>query len=148
MPQFPIAYIDVRFCVHATEDEENVLEAFHNLLPIENEEDAIEFTETATEGHYGNPITFFESRIKNKNTIKILVDNLSEKLSSLDKADLRETLERCFEKGSLYLRIDKQAALQNKIKLVSSDPIRLRIRFRKSKLEDATKVCEEIGLLT
>ncbi|MCW4023356.1 MAG: RNA-binding domain-containing protein [archaeon] len=147
MPQFPIAYVDVRFCVHATEDEDSVLEAFHNVLPIENEEDAIEFTETATEGHYGNPIIFFESRIKNKNAIKILLDNLSAKLSSLDKTALRDSLIRFFEKGSLYLRVDKQAAVQDKIRLVSSDPIRLRIRFRKSKLDAVTQVCEEIGLL-
>jgi RNA-binding protein len=148
LPQFPIAYVDVRFCVHATEDEDSVLEAFHNVLPIENEEDAIEFTETATEGHYGNPIIFFESRIKNKNAIKILLDNLSAKLGSLNKTELRATLDRCFEKGSLFLRVDKQAAFQDKIRLASSDPIRLRIRFRKSKLEDVTQICQEIGLLT
>ncbi len=148
MPQFPIAYIDVRFCVHATEDLDKVLRALQTVLPVENEEYEITFNENATEGHYGNPITFFETRIENKKTLKMLVANLAAKLSSLDKTELSETLDRCFEKGSLYLRVDKQAAVQGKIRLVTSDPIRIRVRFRKSKLEAATQVCEEIGLLT
>ena len=57
-------------------------------------------------------------------------------------------IHRCVEKGSLYLRLDKQAALQSKIKLVTSDPIRIRIRFRKSKIEDVIKICREIGMIT
>jgi RNA-binding protein len=148
LPQLPIAYVDIRFCVHATEDLDKVLKAFQTLLPIENEEYEITFNENSTEGHYGNPITFLETRIKNKKAIKILVNNLAVKLSSLDKTEITETLDRCFEKGSLYLRVDKQAALQGKIRLVTSDPIRIRIRFRKSKLEAVTQVCKEIGLLT
>lgn len=148
MSQLPIAYVDVRFCVHATEDMDKVMEAMQTVLPIESEEDEITFDENATEGHYGNPITFFETRIKNKKVIKALIENLSDKISSLDKTILSETLDRCFEKGSLYLRVDKQAAMQGKIKLVTSDPIRLRIRFRKSKLDNVTQVCKEIGLLS
>ena len=143
----PVAYVDVRFCVHATEDEDKVLAAFENVLPIEIEEDKIAFTKSTIEGHYGNPITFFEARIKKQKAIKALVENLSAKLGSLNKSELASTLERCFEKGSLFLRIDKQAAFEGKIRLVTSDPIRIRIRFRQSKLDTVTQVCKEIGLL-
>jgi RNA binding exosome subunit len=55
---------------------------------------------------------------------------------------------RYVENGSLYIRLDKQAAYQEKTKLVKSDPIRIRIRFRKKKLEDIIKICKEIGILT
>ena len=148
LSQLPVAYVDVRFCVHATEDVDKVMKAIQTVLPIENEEDEITFNENATEGHYGNPITFFETRIKNKKVINAIIDNLSDKLGSLDKTQLSETLDRCFEKGSLFLRLDKQAAMQGKIKLVNSDPIRIRIRFRKSKLDDVIQVCKEIGMLS
>ena len=148
MSQLPVAYVDVRFCAHATEDINKVMKAVQTVLPVENEEDEITFNKDTLEGHYGNPITFFEARIKKRKVIKALVDNLSANLSSLDKAELNDTLDRCFEKGSLYLRLDKQAAFQGKIKLVTSDPIRIRIRFRQSKLEAVTKICKEIGMLT
>ncbi len=147
MSQLPIAYVDIRFCVHATEDVDKVVEAVHNILPSDKLED-ITFNRSCVEGHYGNPITFFETRIKDKETVRALVENLSVTLSSLDKEELGRTINRCVENGSIYIRLDKQAALQGKIKFVTSDPIRIRIRFKKSKLEDVTEICREIGMLT
>jgi len=143
----PIAYVDIRFCAHATEDVDKVVEAVHNILPSDKLED-ITFNRSCVEGHYGNPITFFETRIKDKETVRALVENLSVNLSSLDKEKLGRTINRCVEKGSIYIRLDKQAALQGKIQFVTSDPIRIRIRFKKSKLEDVTEICREIGMLT
>jgi len=139
--------VDIRFCAHATEDVDKVVEAVHNILPSDKLED-ITFNRSCVEGHYGNPITFFETRIKDKETVRALVENLSVTLSSLDKEELGRTINRCVEKGSIYIRLDKQAALQGKIKFVTSDPIRIRIRFKKSKLEDVTEICREIGMLT
>ena len=143
----PVAYVDVRFCAHATEDVEKVVKAVQNTLPSDHIED-ITFKRSNLEGHYGNPITFFETRIKDKETVRALVENLSSNLSSLDKEELGRTIHRCVDKGNLYIRLDKQAALQGKIKLVTSDPIRIRIRFRKSKIEDVIQICREIGMIT
>jgi RNA binding exosome subunit len=146
LSQLPIAYVDIRFCAHATEDLDKVMEAVYHVLPI-NQSEEIVFKRSNCEGHYGNPITFFETRIKDKETVRAIVENISANLSSLDKAELGRELGRCFEMGSLYIRLDKQAAFQNKIRLVTSDPIRIRIRFRKSKLEDVTEICRKIGML-
>ena len=146
MSQLPIAYVDIRFCVHATEDLDKVLKAAYTLFPEEQTEE-VTFTKNECEGHYGNAITFFETRIKGKKIIKALVENLSAKLGVFDKDQLGKEIDRCTEKGSLYLRLNKQAAFEGKIKLASSDPIRIRIRFRKSKLEDIIEVCKEIGML-
>ena len=147
LPQLTIAYVDIRFFAHATEDLDKVVEAVHNVLPSEHVED-VEFKRSNVEGHYGNPITFFETKIKDKETIKALVENLSSSLSSLDKEELGRDIDRCVEKGSLYLRLDKQVAFKGKIKLVTSDPIRIRIRFRKSKIEDVIEICRGFGMLT
>jgi len=143
----PVAYVDIRFCAHATEDVDKVVMAVQNVLPSDHIED-ITFNRSNLEGHYGNPITFFHARIKDKETVRALVENLSANLSSLDKEELGRTMNRCVEKGSLYIRLDKQAALQGKIKLVTSDPIHMRIRFRKSKIEDVIQICREIGMVT
>jgi len=147
LSQLPVAYVDVRFCAHATEDLDKVMEAVQNVLPSDHLED-ITFNRSNLEGHYGNPITFFETRIKDKETVRALVENLSVNLSSLDKDELGRTINRCVEKGSLYIRLDKQAALKGKIKLVTSDPIHIRIRFKKSKTEDVIQICREIGMIT
>ena len=146
LSQLPVAYVDVRFCAHATEDLDKVVKAIQNILPDDHIED-IAFKRSNLMGHYGNPIIFFETRIKDKETVRALIEKLSANLDSLDKEELGRTISRCIEKGSLYIRLDKQAALEGKIKLVTSDPIHLRIRFKKSKIEDIIGICREIGML-
>ena len=147
LSQLPIAYVDVRFCAHATEDLDKVMEAVHNILPNEHLAE-MTFNRSCLEGHYGNPIIFFETRIKNKIIVKALVEQLVANLSVLDKDELDRIINRCVEKGSLYIRLDKQAAFKGKTKLVTSDPIRIRIRFRKSKTADVIAVCKEIGMIS
>ncbi len=147
MSQLPIANIHIRFCAHATEDLDKVVTAVQNVLPNDYIED-ITFSRINLEGHYGNPITFFETKIKKKEIVLALVENLSANLSSLDKEELGREVHKHVDDGSLYLRLDKQAALQNKIKLVTSDPIRIRIRFHKSMIEDIIEVCREIGMIS
>jgi RNA binding exosome subunit len=146
LSQIPIAYIGIRFFAHATEDVDKVVEAVQHVLPSDNMED-IAFNKSNLRGHYGNPITLFEAKIKNKETIKALVDNLSSHFSELDKETLNREIHLHVEKGSLYVRLDKQAALQGKLKLCTPDPIRIRIRFRKRKIEDIVKTCQELGVL-
>jgi RNA binding exosome subunit len=147
LSKLPVAYVDVRFCAHATESLDRVMEAVQNVLPSDHIEE-ITFKRSSLEGHYGNPITLFDTRIKDKETVRALVENISANLSSLDKEELGRTINRYVEKGSLYIRLDKQAALRGKIKFATSDPIRIRIRFRKNKTEDIIEVCREIGLIT
>lgn len=147
MPQIPVAYVDIRFFAHATEDADKVIEAVQNVLPSGHTEDIV-FNKRNLRGHYGNPITFFEAKIKNKEAIRALVENLSSHLSELDKETLHREIHLHVEKGSLYVRLDKQAAFEGKLKLCTSDPIRIRIRFRKTKIEDIVKICRELGMLT
>jgi RNA binding exosome subunit len=147
LPQIPIAYIDIRFFAHATENVDKVIEAVQHILPSIHIEDIV-FNKRNLRGHYGNPITLFEAKIKNKETIRALVENFSSRLSLFDKETLNRKIDLHLEKGSLYIRLDKQAALQGKLKLWTSDPIRIRMRFRKTKTEDVVKICRELGMLT
>jgi RNA binding exosome subunit len=146
LSQLPIAYVHVRFCAHATEDVDKVMEAIDNIFPS-NEIENISFDKSDVEGHYGNPIIFFEKRIKKKATINSMVKKFSTNLSVLDKEEIGRNVNRYVENGSLYIRLNKQALLQGKIKLVKSDPIHIRIRFEKSKIEDIISICKEIGML-
>jgi len=147
LSQIPVAYVDIRFFAHATEDVDKVIEAVRHVLPSDYMEDVV-FNKSNLRGHYGNLITLFEAKIKNKEIIRALIANLSSHLSELDKETLSGEIHLHLEKGSLYIRLDKQAALQGKLKLCTSDPIHIRIRFRKTKIEDIVKTCRELGMLT
>jgi len=141
-----IAYIDVRFFAHATEDLDKVIEAVQNVLPAKYVDDIL-FKRDNLRGHYNNPIFLFEARIKKKEIAEAVVENFSSRLGELDKKALHEEIDLHMQKGSLYIRVDKQAALQGELKLCTTDAIRLRIRFKKAKTEDIVKMCQDLGIL-
>jgi len=145
LSKVPIAYIDISFSAHATEDEDKVIAAARHLLPTAHAE-SIVFDRGGLRGHHGNPIILFETKIKEKDMVKAVVENLSLNLGVLDKETLLREINLHVEKGSLYLRFDKQAAYQGAFKLGVADPIRVRLRFKKSELEDVVQVCKEIGM--
>jgi len=141
-----ITYVDISYFAHATEDENKVIEAVRHLLPAPQVESII-FSKSNLRGHHGNPITLFEARIQEKDIVKAVVENLSSKLGVLDKETLLAEINLHMEKGNFYLRFDKQAAFQGRLKMAVSDPIRFRLRFKKNRLEDIVQICREIGML-
>jgi RNA binding exosome subunit len=89
----------------------------------------------------------FEAKIMDKNVVKAFVENMALNLSALDKETLLNEAEKHIEKGNFYVRLDKQAAFQGEFKLAIADPIRVRLRLRKSRFEDVVEICREIGML-
>jgi len=146
LSKIPIAYIDISFFAHATEDEDKVIEAARRLLPATLAE-RIDFERNSLRGHYGNPITLFETKIKEKDMVRAVLENFSSNLGVLDKETLLREINLHVEKGNLYLRFDKQAAFQGTFKLGVADPIRVRLRFKRSRLENVVQICREIGML-
>jgi len=146
LSKMPIAYVDVSFFAHATEDEAKAIEATRILLPTSQLENIV-FSRSNLRGHHGNPITLFETKIKEKDIVKAVAENLSSNLGALDKETLLREINLHVEKGSLYLRFDKQAAYLGTFKLGVADPIRVRLRFNKNQLEDVVQICKEIGML-
>jgi len=146
LSKLPVAYIDLSFFAHATEEETKVVEAASNLLP-KSELENINFRRNNLKGHYGNPIVFFVTKIAEKDVVKAVIDIFSSNLSALDKETLLREINLHLEKGSLYLRFDKQAAYLKNFKLGAVDPIRIRIRFKKNRLEEVVQICREIGML-
>ncbi|MEM3640327.1 MAG: RNA-binding domain-containing protein [Candidatus Bathyarchaeia archaeon] len=142
----PVAYIDIRVFTHSTEDEAKVLSAVYNTLPKELAE-KITFKKTNLTGHYGNPITLFEAKIKEKNDVKTFFEKLASNLSSVDKETLNSKIEQHLDKKSLYLRLDKQSAYLGELKLCSTDPIHFRIHFKKNNKEEIVNACKKIGIL-
>ena len=131
--------------MHATEDHARVLTAVRNILPSEWRE-TILFKRTETSGHHGNSIALLESRIKDKRASREILERLARDLNILDKEFLHDQAEKHLEKGSFYLRLDKQAAYLNQIKLSSADPIHLRVRFKKHGAVDVKEITRTLGL--
>jgi RNA binding exosome subunit len=142
----PVGYIDLRVFAHATEDPDRVLTAAQNTLPPESIGN-ITFKTVNLTGHHGNPIILFEARIKDKKLVQTAFSKLCSGLSMLDKELLANEVSQHLDKGNLYLRLDKQSAYLNELRLGSSDPIHLRIHFKKHGAQEVMDVCREFGLL-
>ncbi|MBS7640196.1 MAG: RNA-binding domain-containing protein [Candidatus Bathyarchaeia archaeon] len=141
-----IAYIDLSFFAHATEDQEKVLTAAKKLFPGEHAE-RVSFSRSRLTGEYGNPIIFFKTQIREPEIAESLLLNISTNLPLVDKEDLGRHLDLHLEGGNLYIRLDKQEAYMGRFRLCRADPIRIRVRFKMSNIEDIRKTCQEIGLI-
>jgi RNA binding exosome subunit len=136
----------VRVFAHATEDADKVKTAVNNALPAELI-DTVIFRKTNLVGHHGNPIVLLEARIKERKAAQATFTKLSLGLGILDKELLSREIEQHLEKGSLYLRLDKQSAYLNELRLGSTDPIHFRIHFKKSGPAETIDICRKFGLL-
>jgi len=144
--RIPIAYVDIRVFAHATEEADKVLDAVRNTLPKESI-DTVTFKKASLSGHHGNPIILFETRIKEKEAAQAFFEKLSSGLSSLDKEILNNEIQQHFDRGNLYIRLDKQSAYLNEVRLCQTDPIHIRIHFKKHSLEEIVEICRKFGLL-
>jgi len=146
LPRSSIAYIDVSCFVHATEDSEKVMRAVQNVVSSDFVE-RITFKRSKLKGDHGNPIIFFKSRIEEEEIAESILKHVSTRLSTLEKEKLLRELSLHLEKGSLYIRLDKQAAFKGDLRLYAGDPIHIRIRLRNRKTEEIIKICSDLGLL-
>ena len=120
-----VHHISLRAIVQATESEDRVREAL-SLFLFDSDIKII-----TTEGHYGNPITILQARIKGKNCdrfIEMLRSKITEQ--ELERLGL-ELDERIDDEGRLHIRFDKQAAYKGKVQLaVTADTIAAEIKLK------------------
>jgi hypothetical protein len=144
--KIPIGYMDIRVFAHATEDPDKVLRAVQNILPTELINN-LTFKKANLTGHHGNPILLFETRIKDKQFFQAVFEKLAGGLSVLDKEMLGNEIERHVENGNLYIRLDKQSAYLNEVKLSNVDPIHFKIHFKKHDIKEIVEICRKFGLI-
>jgi RNA binding exosome subunit len=142
----PIGYVDVRVFAHATEDTEKVLAAVRNILPFELGEDGV-IRKISLTGHHGNPIVVFEKRLTDKKKLPLVLKRIGERLNASDKEALAGDLRRHLERHDLYLRFDKQAAFQGKMRFSRVDPVRFKVHFKGKSFGEIVEICQKAGLL-
>lgn len=140
-----IAYIDIRFLAHATEDVGKVKQAAYNLFQADHAE-KVAFNEVILKGHHGNSIVVFETRLKDEEITSRFLEKLVTELRKFDKEKILRDINSFIEGNNLYLRLDKQAALLEEARLQQADPIYIRVRFR-TKYADYIEAAKDIGLL-
>ena len=133
--------ISYRTFVYTTEDEDKVTDAisylFFNSLP----------EATIDEDHFNNGILVLSDKITKKRSIREFIDFLNENLSDADKETIKDELSRRIDdKGNLFLRFDKQEAVDENLKLTySGNAIHTKIKIASypSNKENAIKVAKE-----
>lgn len=133
----PFGALHARTFCHATEDLGRVRAALENALGKH------ELRTLRTEGHHGNPITILETTVED-------TDAIDEFFSRFGAADLDELLSslgsRIDDDCNLFLRIDKQAAFKEEIRLGRNDDVimvRVRVRSFPAKHEIALATARE-----
>ena len=101
-PRFSAAEVDL--VLHATEAADRVLKSISESLQILPEK----FSRMPAEGHFKNKILLLKANLSSQEA-SALAFRVTSLLNSADKEELSSNLVRYLdEKGSLYLRIDKQ----------------------------------------
>jgi len=136
MPRVPFHYIDLRTFCYATEDEKRVEEAIRAFLPEEFELDRMENT-----GHHGDRIVVLSARVENADDMRHILDRLAE-LDDIDRV-MDELDERVDDNCSFFMRLDKQAAFQDEIRLGDGITLRAKVEAYPAKHEAAVENARE-----
>lgn len=133
-----IASLAFRTFVHATENEGRVEQALRFVSGAE------ELSRNKSEGYHGNPITILEARVTNAKPVKRFLASLDGK----DVASMLDSLERRVDEDSFFfLRLDKQAAYDERFVLADHDDVisvRGKIKSYPQSRENALRVLEGI----
>lgn len=137
MPQIPLHYVDLRTFCYATEDEKRVEEALRTFLPEE-----FEIERAESEGHFGDRILVLSARVEKADDVRHVLSRLAD-LESFD--DLIDELdERVTENTELFLRLDKQAAFADDVRLGTGITFRGKVEAYPAKKAQAVENAEEV----
>ena len=135
--------VEISTFSHATEDEDRVEDAITNLLPEENRD--LWLTRKTLKGYHGDPITIVTGKIRTKKGATWVLRRVVHELSSLDQQRILDELEeRLDEGGNLYIRLDKQKAYLGKVRLLETDPVKMKFRLRIPHGKDRAEYVREV----
>ncbi|MHA1267370.1 MAG: RNA-binding domain-containing protein [Candidatus Helarchaeota archaeon] len=136
-----IKEIEIETFIQATEDPEKVKIALKNLIPMELQEEGIEFMMQSVRGVFHNPITII--KLKKTQNVLAIVKYIMNQLSDGDRTYLKESLPRRIDKRNLYLRVGKQELYLGKMVLKEKeDMVKIKIGFK-----SGHKLCQLIEKL-
>jgi RNA binding exosome subunit len=136
---------EINVVIHATENESAIAGALERNFSLPSHKIIMD----KVEGHWGNVIYFLNITV-GSHEANIVADKIFKSLKSIDKYELKDRLNHQIdESGNIYLRLDKQKIINNKISFTERDSIRIKFKpLRKFKPSDYSKYYEVLFALS
>ncbi len=135
--------------VHATEDEEKVLNAIKTLLNGEVWE-ATQIKRKSMRGHFHNPLLRLTVTLNDSSLIVQTLQFIGSQISSQEREYLQQSLDLHYDgKRRFFLRLDKQAAARGILRIIKQgDSIRCTVKFsgQHFNIETLRELCQVINL--
>jgi len=128
--------------IHATEDEDKVLEAIGTFIPGEIDDEDVHFDVEETTGFFGNPIKVVNVEIKRSKAVRAFLKHFRELLDEDARRYILENLdEKVDDEGTLYVRFNKQKAYLGEVEVdEGGDTIQVRIKVKAFPMRKETVV--------
>ena len=114
--------ISIEIITHATEDVGKILKVFLEQFDVTEEE----FSRQSLTGHFENPITLLNTKIK-KNAARYFLEKLISKIPEGEFSEIIEGIESHIQDSTLHLRFGKQDFIEGKICVQEKDSIKFKI---------------------
>ena len=131
--------VKINLILHATENENKVLESLENVFGVEQKDFQIE----QVPGHFNNPILLISSKLKKKdaeNFIKVFFS----KMKKDDFEEVFENVEDYVTSSGLNLRISKQKLVSENLTMSKEDAIKINISTPVYVKNNTKKIYQEL----
>ena len=131
--------VKINLILHATENENKVLESLENVFGVEQKDFQIE----QVPGHFNNPILLISSKLKKKNAQNFIKLFFS-KMKKDDFEQVFENVEDYVTSSGLNLRISKQKLISEELTISKEDAIKINITTPVYVKNNTKKIYQEL----
>ena len=131
--------VKINLILHATENENKVLESLENVFGVEQKDFHIE----QVPGHFNNPILLITSKLKKKNA-QNFIKLLFSKMKKDDFEEVFENVEDYVTSSGLNLRISKQKLVSENLTMSKEDAIKINISTPVYVKNNTKKIYQEL----
>ena len=131
--------VKINLILHATENENKVLESLENVFGVEQKDFQIE----QVPGHFNNPILLISSKLKKRNAENFIKVFFS-KMKKDDFEEVFENVENYVTSSGLNLRISKQKLVSGNLTMSKEDAIKINISTPVYVKNNTKKIYQEL----
>jgi len=131
--------VKINLILHATENENNVLEQLENVFQIEQKNFQIE----QVPGHFNNPILLISSKLKKKVAEKF-VKILFSKMKEDEFQEIYENVDKYVTSSGLSLRLSKQKIISEILTISKEDAIKINISTPVYVKDETKKIYQQL----
>jgi hypothetical protein len=131
--------VRINLILHATENENKVLEKLENTFHIEQKKFQIE----EISGHFNNPILLISSKLKKKSAENFVCVFFS-KIKKTDFQEIFDNVEDYVTSSGLSLRISKQKLISEVLTVSKEDAIKININTPVYVKNETKKIYQEL----